>query len=403
MRIQTVLLFFVVLISLSQTRLCAQPNTNLILGFQAGQTSINSLSVSQNTLIGYQAGSHVTTSANTFLGYLAGGEATSGNFNTLVGVQAGQRITTGSHNLMLGTNAGMYTLSGSHNLYLGADAGAGAGVNGDYNVALGRAAGLSNAGGTGNIFLGSNADASARNLTNSVAIGTDAKVAVSNAIVLGSPLANVGIGTSAPTTRLYLSSGTTGQSGLRLENLTSNQPAVALNAVKFLTVDASGNVVLGSLGASDAMNHQADKWTAEGELLRNANVGGVVIGNVTRTPTGYGLYVAKGLLTERVKVAVASTADWSDKVFEPGYQLPSLERVAGFIQQRGHLPNVPSAREIVQQGNDLGRTDALLLQKIEELTLYLIDLKKEVSQLRRQDRLKTARIRRLETPHAVHP
>ena len=89
------------------------------------------------------------------------------------------------------------------------------------------------------------------------------------------------------------------------------------------------------------------------------------------------MFVDQGILTEKVKVAVATTGQWSDYVFADDYQLMPLNNVAQYVKEHKHLPNVPSAEEMVKEGNDLHKTDAKLLEKIEELTLYLIDLKKE--------------------------
>ncbi len=98
-------------------------------------------------------------------------------------------------------------------------------------------------------------------------------------------------------------------------------------------------------------------------------------------PSGYGLYVAKGVLTEKVKVAVQGTANWADYVFEKNYKLRSLSEVEKYIQKNKHLPDVPSADEVVKEGINLGEMDAKLLQKIEELTLYMIEMKKENEQI----------------------
>jgi hypothetical protein len=115
-------------------------------------------------------------------------------------------------------------------------------------------------------------------------------------------------------------------------------------------------------------------------------------GSITlTTPGDYDLYVAEGILTEKVKVAVRNTGDWSDYVFQKDYKLPSLTQLGKFIEQNKHLPGVPSSEEMVKNGNDLGKTDAKLLEKIEELTLYIIQLnqqleeqKKEIAEIRKK-------------------
>ena len=113
--------------------------------------------------------------------------------------------------------------------------------------------------------------------------------------------------------------------------------------------------------------------------------GSVMIGSVTTpNPAGYKLYVDQGILTEKVKIAVAGSVQWADHVFQSNYPLMPLEQVEAFIQQNKHLPNVLSADEMVKEGNDLGKTDAKLLEKIEELTLYLIEMKKENEWLKKE-------------------
>ncbi|MEL4309122.1 hypothetical protein [Joostella sp. CR20] len=68
---------------------------------------------------------------------------------------------------------------------------------------------------------------------------------------------------------------------------------------------------------------------------------------------------------------------WSDFVFKKDYNLPSLEEVEKHIQENGHLKDIPSAKEVEQNGIYIGEMNAKLLQKIEELTLYVIELKKQ--------------------------
>jgi len=120
---------------------------------------------------------------------------------------------------------------------------------------------------------------------------------------------------------------------------------------------------------------------------RSAACNAVIIGsNVSRTPAGYRLYVQEGILTEKVKVAVKNTAEWSDHVFAHTYKLTPLAEVEQHIQRHGHLPGVPSAQDVVKEGIDMAKMDAKLLEKIEETTLYLLQLKKEVDQLRDENR-----------------
>jgi hypothetical protein len=111
--------------------------------------------------------------------------------------------------------------------------------------------------------------------------------------------------------------------------------------------------------------------------------GSVVIGDDLDTPTGYLLYVDEGILTEKIKVAVHGTNNWMDHVFEDDYDLPSLPEVEKFIEDNGHLPGIPSADEVVEEGVDLLEMNAKLLQKVEELTLYIIEQQKQIDELKR--------------------
>jgi hypothetical protein len=88
----------------------------------------------------------------------------------------------------------------------------------------------------------------------------------------------------------------------------------------------------------------------------------------------YKLFVKGGILTEQIRVSLAST--WADYVFKKDYKLPSLRAVEKHIQEKGHLINVPSASEIAASGINLGEMSKIQQEKIEELTLYIIEQNK---------------------------
>jgi hypothetical protein len=90
------------------------------------------------------------------------------------------------------------------------------------------------------------------------------------------------------------------------------------------------------------------------------------------------LAVFGDIKSKKVKVTVS---DWPDYVFEKKYPLPSLSDIEQFIQKNNHLPEVPSAKEVQEKGLDLGENQAILLKKIEELTLYIIEQDKRISRL----------------------
>ena len=106
----------------------------------------------------------------------------------------------------------------------------------------------------------------------------------------------------------------------------------------------------------------------------------------------YRLFVKDGIKTEKIKVEIASANGWADYVFRKDYKLRSLEEVEKHIIEKGHLPNIPSATEVEKNGVNLGEMDAKLLEKIEELTLYVIQLNKEVKELKQQNQVLTQKV-----------
>ncbi|QUT74031.1 hypothetical protein INE81_00449 [Bacteroides salyersiae] len=77
-------------------------------------------------------------------------------------------------------------------------------------------------------------------------------------------------------------------------------------------------------------------------------------------------------------------SEWADFVFKKGYNLPTITEVKQHIEEKGTLPGIPSEKEVKANGVNLAETDVLLLQKIEELTLYIIELKQEIEDLKSQ-------------------
>tara|TARA_R110002049_G_scaffold296797_1_gene485199 strand:+ start:35248 stop:36501 length:1254 start_codon:yes stop_codon:yes gene_type:complete len=120
-------------------------------------------------------------------------------------------------------------------------------------------------------------------------------------------------------------------------------------------------------------------WTMSGSNLVY-NSGNIGIG-ITNIPAGYELAVAGEIITEGVTVKLQSSG-WPDYVFTRNYELPTLKKVERFIKENGHLENIPSAKEIGENGLDLGTINSKLLQKIEELTLYAIQQQKEIEELK---------------------
>jgi hypothetical protein len=149
------------------------------------------------------------------------------------------------------------------------------------------------------------------------------------------------------------------------------------------------SLVLWSNSASNNYLVLQPSWgnTGIGTYTPNAKFhlnGAQLIGsNSARIATGYSLSVnGKAIATEFTALAYAS---WPDYVFEKNYELMSLENLATFIQNNKHLPNIPSAAQVEKEGIALGDMSKRLMEKVEELTLYILQLKQENTSL--QERL----------------
>ncbi|MBP2619249.1 hypothetical protein [Chryseobacterium jejuense] len=275
--------------------------------------------------------SNTTGSSNTALGYNTMTNNTKGSINTALGINAMQSAVDGNNNVAVGVN----TLGGM--------------ITGDYNTAVGNSA------------LRSWGSVASLALTKNTAIGSTAL--------------------------------------MRLNNGGYNTVVGQDSFVN--TYIGSNNIALGSNNARDANNATGNIYIGNNIIPFNTqptnelNIGNWIIGNngiigigqfSYRLPADgvgpdgqkYKLFVRDGIKTEKVKVDIASANGWADYVFKKGYQLMPLSEVEKHIQDKGHLPNIPSADEVVKNGIDLGAMDAKLLGKIEELTLYSIEQDKKL-------------------------
>ncbi|TDP59167.1 beta strand repeat-containing protein [Flavobacterium dankookense] len=111
--------------------------------------------------------------------------------------------------------------------------------------------------------------------------------------------------------------------------------------------------------------------------------GKIYLGSTANYPSStgnYKLFVEGGILTEKVKVALRSTANWADYVFADDYKLMPLADVEKFISKNNHLPGIKSASELAENGLDVAEMQAKQMEKIEELTLYAIEQDKKIKE-----------------------
>lgn len=100
--------------------------------------------------------------------------------------------------------------------------------------------------------------------------------------------------------------------------------------------------------------------------------------NTSDLPDGYVMSIDGAAIAESITVQISDV--WPDYVFSEKYDLMDLAALRQYLQKHKHLPNIPSAKEVSQDGIDLGEMDVRLLRKIEELTLYTIDQEKRLKQ-----------------------
>jgi cytoskeletal protein CcmA (bactofilin family) len=168
-----------------------------------------------------------------------------------------------------------------------------------------------------------------------------------------------------------------------------NGAVTVTNNVQFNnTMSVHGAVTMDNsltvLGSATISNN----LTAGGSATISNNL--TVLGSATidhDLTVGRNLKVGNGLFCDnegfmRVKHLKVTLTGWADYVFSPGYSLMSLKDVENYIGEHSHLPGVPSAAEIEKDGADLGEMNRILMEKVEELTLYIIDLQKQIDELK---------------------
>lgn len=189
----------------------------------------------------------------------------------------------------------------------------------------------------------------------------------------------VGIGTQSPSGKLQVKHG--GSSAhLILEHPTNNEYSRLL----FTNTNVSRYWGIAARAGTGAIGNDAfsiyNISTGFESMVINGNgyvymPGQVGIGT---TNTAYKFAVKGNIRCEEVVVETG----WADYVFAENYKLKPLEEVEKFIKQNKHLPNIPAAKEIEEKGLKVGDVQKRMMEKIEELTLYVIDLKKEIEELK---------------------
>ena len=314
---------------------------NVFVGANAGTFSSHYYygPSSNSVMIGNQAGFEYYGSRSVFVGHQAGqgiSQYSVGTDNVAVGYRSGRVLTSGYQNTYLGNQSGEQVSTGSQNVFIGYQSGQG-NISGTGNTLIGNQAGLTIVSGSDNTLLGRSARSTGSNaamLQNATAIGANALVGVSNGFVLGDTTnTNVGIGTAYPNQRLTIRGN---MNFLTASNLRfDNSPFLDINQNRL------------------ALGGEKGEFPVE--------------------------------IISSLRYKVAAENQWADYVFAPDFRKLSLKDVAAFIQQNGHLPGIPSAKEVIQNGVDAAQMDAKLLAQIEQLTLHAIEQKTENEQLKAEN------------------
>lgn len=200
-----------------------------------------------------------------------------------------------------------------------------------------------------------------------------------DALTLGNN-GNIGMGTIAPAARLHVK----GSDGSGSVAIFANGSTSADRSVLIDLQNGNDSPVpwrYGVGGSGNALGLTSGQFYLErvggGVRFLVSNTGNVGIGTINPQ---YKLSVNGTIQAKEVRVETG----WADFVFDKNYTLPPLSEVAAFIRKNGHLPGVPSATEIQANGLELAAINTIMMQKIEELTLYVIAQQQKISQLEEQ-------------------
>ncbi|AXT53937.1 hypothetical protein D1818_25145 [Aquimarina sp. BL5] len=410
-------------------------NNNSFFGANSGQSN----TIGQtNVFVGRNSGrNNIEGSNNVFTGNAAGFNNASGNFNTFLGTFAGRENIEGRRNVFIGGNAGRNSI-GNANILIGYRAGFNEtgnnkliiensdsdtpliygdfatdqlGINTNtipegYNFAVGGGASISE-------------DLDANSVTIGVSEIADSnwrRLQIGREIEPGRRNFNFVVSPNSETTE-YLAFGISDKNKISRQSNYFRDDFSRISYMSnrnqyFFTLDhndregqnqaaiqmplENSKIVIAGFG--DYLEDQGHKLIVKDgtALIENAiyTNGRIAIGTTEDDP-GYALTVKGKVHVQEVKVDLLGVLA-PDYVFYEDYKLKTLEQVEDYIDQEGHLPNIPSASEMEKEGVNLKEMNMKLLEKVEELTLYTIAQEKAIREQREANNTLEKRLQKLE-------
>lgn len=196
---------------------------------------------------------------------------------------------------------------------------------------------------------------------------------------------NVGIGTTSPYNKFEVY-GNSYLSGTSILSSPTNISAIVSNAA-----DDGAIKIYSPNGFAGSKYITIDKESIQARRTSNAFPSTMSEQNLKLNPFGGNVGIGTGTTALTYKLEVNGTArtkevivetGWADYVFEEDYKLKSIDELEVFVKENKHLPNIPKASEIETNGLKVGETNKAMMEKIEELALYIIQLKKEIDVLK---------------------
>ena len=181
-----------------------------------------------------------------------------------------------------------------------------------------------------------------------------------------------------PQAKLHIKSDYSEDAGVILETKNKMTNKVFLQMYDDNHVISVSKDGMGIKAVDDNLSIEAERVALFGKIGINTN-------NVFEDSYNYSLAVSGGILTN--EVYVKEVEEWHDDVFEDDYNLISLKELERYIKKNRHLPDIPSEFEVLTEGYEIVKFQGLLLKKIEELTLYTIELQKQIK--KQQDIINT--------------